>query len=131
MSASNEVEDIILNYLLRDTAPPSLGSVYVRLFLADPGEEASYVNEVSGGGYTGQLVTFSDPALSGSSSNTNVIDSAIATTDWGTITHFAIVSEQTGTSGKMVARAAFAVPIEILTGQKFQAAIGDLVVSHT
>ncbi len=134
MSATNAVEDAILNYLLRDIAPPSMGSVYVALFTQDPGESASYANEVTGGGYARQLVTFSDPALGGSSSNTNVIDSAIATTDWAggaNITHYAIISELTGGSGYMIVRAAFAVPFTVLTGGKFQAAIGDLTVTHT
>lgn len=131
MSATNVVEDILLNYLFRDTAPPTMGSVYLALFLDDPGEAGLYVNEVSGGAYARQLITFGDPALTGKVSNTNVIDTALATTDWGTVTHWAIISEETGTLGYMLVRGAFAVPISILTGQKFQAAIGDFVVSHT
>ena len=131
MSATNEVEDILLNYLFRDTAPPAMGDVYIALFLADPGEAGSYANEVSGGGYARQLATFSDPALSGSCANSNVIDSPIAATDWGTVTQWAVISTLTGSGGYMLVRGAFAVPITINTGMKFQAAIGDLVVSHT
>ena len=134
MSATNEVEDILLNYMFRAMAPAAIGSVYVALFTADPGEGASYANEVTGGNYARQLVTFSDPALSGSTSNSNVIDSAIATTDWASgtnITHYAIIDAETGTAGLMLVRAAFAVPFTVLTNGKFQAAIGDLTVSHT
>lgn len=131
MATTSAVEDVILNYLLRDVAPPSFGSVYVALFLADPGEVGSYTNEVSGGDYSRQLATFNDPVLSGSSSNTNVISSNLATTDWGLVTHWAIVTEGSGVGGFMIVRAAFETPIDILTGQRFQAAIGDLVVTYS
>lgn len=134
MSATNATEDLILNWLLRNTAPVTVGSVYVALFTSDPGETGSYASEVAGNGYDRQLVTFSDPALGGSSSNTNVIDSDIATADWASgadITHYAICNALTGTSGLMLVRAAFSVPFKVLLGGKFQAAVGDLTVSHT
>ena len=131
MSATNDVEDLILNWLFNDMTPPAMGTVYLALFTADPGEAASYANEVSGGSYARVPITFTTASGGGSVSNDTVIDTAIATADWGNITHFAIVSEASGSGGYMIVRAALASPVEILTGQKFQAAIGDLVASHT
>lgn len=131
MSATNAVEDIILNYLFNDTVPPVLGPVYLALFTADPGETASYAAEVSGGSYARQLITFTTASGGGSVSNDSVIDTPIATANWGTVTHFAIVNAASGSGGYMLVRGALASPQTINIGQKFQAAIGDLVCSHT
>ena len=131
MSATNEVEKHILNWGLRNIVPPVNGTVYIALFTADPGEDASYTNEVSGGGYARQAVTFSDPLLLGQTANIGIVQTDIATVDQGVVTHWAVVTELTGTGGLMIVRAALAVAENLVVGKRFTAAIGDLVVTHS
>lgn len=127
MSATDQTEIDILNYLYRDIVPPVVGAVYLALFTADPGEAGSYVNEVSGGSYARQLATFSAPA-SGVVSNNTVITFPTATANWGTVTHFAIVNTASGTGGLMLSKFPLAVARVVNNGDQFQIAIGDLVL---
>ena len=127
MSSTNAMEDHLLNYLLLDVVPPVLGTVYLALFTADPTESGSYTNEVTGGAYARQEVTFATP-VDGTCSNSSVISFPIATALWGDISHYAIVTELTGTSGLMLFRDSIAVTQTIDTGARFQSAIGDFVI---
>lgn len=63
---------------------------YVGLYLSNP-DDANTGQEVTGGGYKRQNVTFNVP-VNGTTSNTSIIEFPVATGSWGMITHVGILS---------------------------------------
>ena len=90
MSAKTDyLENEIINYVLRNDATAFLSptTVYVGLFNTAPGEAGGGI-EVSGGAYARQPVAFKAPS-NGVTQNAANVSFPLATTGWGTITHFA------------------------------------------
>lgn len=93
MSLTNYGEEQILNATLRGQNMTGV-TPYVALFTSNPGETGEGT-EVSGGGYERVQATFTAPS-NGTCSNSTDIVFPTATSSWGTITHFAIMSAATG-----------------------------------
>ena len=87
MPLASTGETTVLNALL--------AARFVSLHTADPGNTGA--NEVSGGAYARQAMTFantgSNPTVA---ANTGVVQYPTATASWGTVTHFGIWSAVTG-----------------------------------
>lgn len=126
MSAlSNYLENALINAVLRGIPYTSPPAVYVALFTSDP-TDAGIGTEVSGGGYARQQVTFADP-VDGSTTNSADVVFPVATTDWGTVSHFGIYDAETG--GNLLIHGAFTVAKPIYTGDQFVIRAGDLDVT--
>lgn len=84
-------------------------------------------NEVAGGSYARRPVAYSvagsEPTVM---TNTAMVEFAVATADWGVVTHYAIHSAATG--GNMIARTELADPKNITVGDVVRFAPGDLIV---
>lgn len=118
MPLSSNGESTVLNALL--------ASRFVSLHTADPGNTGA--NEVSGGSYARQAMTFSNVGSNPTvASNTGVVQYPTATAPWGTITHFGIWSASSG--GTFLGSAAVTTPKTIATDDIARWEIGALDVS--
>ncbi len=129
MNASNYLEEAILNHFFRSGNIPSPTKLYVALYISDP-TDGDTGTEISGGGYQRQEVSFSAPVqISGKATiqNSNEIRFPVATTNWGTISHFGIRPALTG--GNLLASAAVPSPKLIESGDEAKFNIGTLTVS--
>ncbi|MDQ1233353.1 hypothetical protein QE450_000851 [Paenibacillus sp. SORGH_AS306] len=91
MGFSNYLEEKVLNENFTSK------TVYVALFKTNPTDNNTG-EEVSGGSYTRQVVTFGTPrqvAGKGTVSNTGDVVFPLATAEWGTIAHVAIFDAPT------------------------------------
>ncbi len=122
---SNYLENALINGTLRATTYTAPTTVYVALFLNDPGEGASGT-EVSGNGYARQSATFAAPSNGAASTNADV-QFPQATGSQGTITHFAIFDALT--TGNMLYYGALTTSKTIDTGDVFKIASGSLTVT--
>jgi len=119
------LENKIIDHMLRNQAytPPS--TVYVALFTSAT-DDTGGGTEVSGGSYARQAVTLS-AASGGASSNTADITFPQATTDWGTITHIALMDAETG--GNMLMHSPLDASKTVNNGDTFKINAGDLDVT--
>ena len=98
MSAfSNYYANIVVNATVRGTSftPPS--TVYLGLFKASTGlneDNLGTAQEVTGGSYARQAVTFVAPT-NGATQLTANVTFPMATANWGTVTHIAIMDAST------------------------------------
>lgn len=98
MSVSNYLSTAVLNMIFRNTAYTRPATVYVALYIGNP-TAADTGQEVTGGSYARQAVTFAAPAVSGgvqTVKNSAEIIFPIATANWGLITHVGIRDAATG-----------------------------------
>lgn len=115
---------------MRNQAYTPAATVYIALFTAVTGLESNAPTaEVSGGSYARQALAL-DAASGGATANTSIIDFPIATANWGTVTHVAIVDHLTnstwGTNVNVLVWAALTTSREILTGELLRISAGDL-----
>lgn len=131
-SASDFLENTILDEVLggTDYTPPA--TVYVALFTATPSDSGGGT-EVSGGSYVRKSVTNNStnwPAASGGSkSNGTAITFATASASWGTVTQFGIFDAST--SGNLLYWGDLTTSKTIGSGDTASFAIGSLVVTQT
>ena len=88
--ASNYLEEAILNYFFSNQVVAQPTTIYLALYINDP-TDADTGTEISGGGYSRKQVTFGAPAQTGDKcviSNNAKIEFDIATTDWGSVSHW-------------------------------------------
>lgn len=103
MPFTNEGEILILDVFTGETSPPA--NLYVALVTSAPGETTTLatMSEVSGSGYSRQLITF-DPA--GLDSGDGQADSSTvtftATGTWTGATHAVLTDAASGTSGNLI-----------------------------
>lgn len=103
MYATNYLENAVLN-AMRGITFKSPGTVYVGLFLSNPTETGIAGTEVSYKGYARQLISFSEPALSGvnmSIRNTEQVTFPESDQNAGTVTYIGIMDSLVG--GNMLA----------------------------
>jgi hypothetical protein len=122
---SNYLENALINATLRNTSYTSPATVYVGLFTSDP-TDAGSGNEVSGGSYAREAMTFGAPS-NGASVNSAAVEFDQATGDWGTITHFAIFDALT--TGNMLYHGALTASKTIETGDVFKFATSSVSVT--
>jgi hypothetical protein len=123
----NEILDHVLGKGTRDYTSPA--NLFVALFTASTGLETNSPSaEVSGSGtaYVRKAVTFG-AASSGSASNSATITFDVATANWGTVTHVAVMDAST--AGNVLFWGAVTSSKTIETGDTFQIALGNLTVS--
>ena len=128
-SASNWLEEAVLNYFFRNQSVVQPTTVYLALYLNDP-TDADTGTEVSGGGYSRKQITFGAPSQTGDKaviSNNAKVEYDIATTDWGQVSHWGIRTAQTG--GNLLCRGSFSRVENVQTGNRFTIEVGNLQVS--
>lgn len=104
----------ILKHFLCNTPVTSPTTLYVALFNGDPVNSGGI--EVTGSGYARQQITFSEPS-NGATDNTNEIEFGPAQSDWGTVTHTAVYTEQSG--GTLILYGALGRERDILQDDSF------------
>lgn len=133
-AASNYLENKLLDHVLKNTAFTSPTTVYLGLFKNDSTnaatnlEAGTLTDEVSGGSYARQAVTFGS-ASGGTSASSATVQFPTASADWGTVTHVAIIDADT--AGNVLYWGQLAVSKLVSTGDSFQMTAGNLTVSLT
>jgi hypothetical protein len=94
MTATNYLEDRILNHVLRNTAYIQPTGLYMALHTADPGEVGTG-NEVVGGSYAPQAVVFT-AVVAGTGQAVSSGAVSFAGMPAATVTHFTIRDAPTG-----------------------------------
>lgn len=102
---------------------------YAALFTADPTDTGDVANEVSGGGYARQAITFGTSAASRSISNTAEVAFAVATADYGTVTHLGICQAGTAAVSDMDWHGPLTTSKLIETNDQLKFAVGAITVS--
>lgn len=130
-SKSDYLENAVLDYFLRTvTAPTRPTSLSLALCTADPGEGTGAVtNEVSGGSYARQAVTFGAPS-GGVTSNSALVGFPQATANWGTVTHWVLLDN----GGNKLYVGSIDTPsggVAVNTGGIFEVAAGAFQVTET
>lgn len=138
MSAlSDALETSLLNHLLRATAYTPIGTVYVGLFTADPGE-SGVTSEATGGSYARVAVTnntsnFPQCAATGTPTKTNasIITFPTASAAWGTVTHWAIYNSAVGGADVMLSHGPLTTSRYIASGDTPKIAAGAVSITMT
>jgi len=125
MSMSDYLETTLINHVLRGTSFSSPSSRYIALYTSDP-MDANTGTEVTGGSYARQTCTFAAPT-NGVTSNAAIVSFPVATADWGTVTHFGIVSALTG--GNLWFSGTLSGPQAVGTDTQLQFLVGQLTVT--
>ncbi len=110
----------------------SPATTYLALFTADPTDTGSIASELTSGGYERTTLSGLFSAASGtdgSVSNTTAIVFPVATEDWTTVTHAAIVKTDVETTADIMVVIELDVAITILDTQTFEFAIGALTIT--
>lgn len=132
-AASDYLETETLNFWFRNNAGSvsAPATVYVALYTADTaGETSSPGTEVSGGGYARVAVTFGAPSANSGAmriANTGTVQFAQASTDLGTVTHWAILDASTS-GNVLISPQAFSSSFDYDTGVQPEFDVGALTV---
>lgn len=125
--ASNYLETAIFNHVFRNTAYTSPSSLYLALFTSTATsadlEAGTITNEVSGGSYARQAVTFAAPT-NGVGSNSGTITFPTASAGWGTIRYVAVMDASS--SGNVLWYAQLTSDVTINSGNTFQFNTGSV-----
>jgi hypothetical protein len=130
---TNYLEDKVINHVFGGTAYTAPTAWYVALYTATP-TDSTGGTEVSGGGYARQAVSWTITGTgTAQASNSGAITFPASTSDWGTVTHAAVVDAVT--SGNILAYETLtktdfstANPKTVNTGDIFQIDAGNLKV---
>lgn len=132
MSASNYLEDKVLDYVFSGAAFSSPATVYISLHTADPVETGT--NEVSGNAYARVAVTNNATNWPAASTPGGVKANGIAINwptptpaGWGTVTHFGIWDA--ATTGNFLVGGALGTSKTINAGDTVSAAISALTIT--
>lgn len=129
MDISNFLTAALLNQVFRNQAYTRPATIYVALYTSDP-TKADTGQEVKGGAYARQTVTFSAPAIEGGKQtikNSAQIQYAVATADWGLVTHVGLRDAATG--GNLLYFGQLDNPRTILIGDRFTFAQNSIVLT--
>lgn len=122
---SNYAEDLLVNALLRGISFTAPATVYVALYISDPGEAGAGI-EVSGGSYTRKAATFAAPS-NGVTENLTDIFFNQATANWGAVGYFAIYDASS--AGNMLFHGALTTTKTIETDDVFKISAGNLTIT--
>lgn len=133
---TDTIKEQLLDNMLGDAAstPLAQSPIYIGLSTTDPGADGTGFTEPVGGAYARQSyandVTNWPAASSGQKTNGVLIDGyAVASADWGTITHWGIFLAASG--GSPVVWGELGTPRPVVSGDQFQHGVGKLVVGLT
>lgn len=121
-SMSNYLENALLDHLHGAATYTTPSALYVALFTSAT-DDTGGGTEVSGGGYVRQSVTFG-PSSGGQASSNVVVSFPKATTNWGVVTHAAIMDASTG--GNMLVHGALNSSREIKANDQLKFESGDI-----
>lgn len=123
MSASNYLENIILNEVFNNTDYTPVATIYLALYTSNP-TDADSGTEVTGGSYARQTITFG--AASGGSVATDA-DITFSAMPSGTVTYWGVRDASTG--GNLLAYGAFDSPTTLSSGDSLTVSSGDITIS--
>lgn len=129
MDISNFLTAALLNQVFRNQAYTRPAIIYVALYTSDP-TKADTGQEVKGGAYARQTVAFSAPEIEGGKQtikNSAQIQYAVATADWGLVTHVGLRDAATG--GNLLYFGKLDNPRTILVGDRFTFAANSIVLT--
>lgn len=129
MKASNYLEDMVLNYFLRNQSVTQPTQLYIALYKTNP-TDADSGTEVTGGGYVRQSVSFGVPSQQSDRAtitNLSRIEFPTASASWGEVAHFGIRDSRDG--GNLLVYGSFNKPTVIEEGNKFIIDTGNLTIS--
>lgn len=126
MSASNYLENALLDHALGTTTYTKPTSVYVALFTSNPTDSDVGTEVSTGAGYARKVAAF-DAASGGSASNTSDIIFAVATASWGTVSHVGIYDDSTG--GNLLFHTSLSAAKAIATDDTILISAGNLTVN--
>jgi hypothetical protein len=120
-AASNYLENKIFDHVFRNTAYTPASTLYLGLFTSTATsselEAGTLTNEVTGGSYARQTVTFSSPT-NGAGGNSGTITFPTASAGWGTIRFVAVLDASS--SGNVLWYAQLSSDVTINSGNTFQ-----------
>ena len=129
-AASNYLETKIYDHVLRNTAYTAPATLYLALFTSTATsaelEAGTLTNEVTGGSYARQTVTFA-ASSNGSGSNSGTITFPTASAGWGTV-RFAAVMDASST-GNVLVYGQLTSDVTINTSNTFQFNAGSFTSS--
>jgi hypothetical protein len=133
-AASNYLENALLNHTLRNTAYTQPSGLWLALFTNTSGNAAANLEagtltdeiSTSGTAYGRQAIAF-NAASGGSAALTDTETFSAATSNWGTITHVAVMDAST--SGNVLFWGAVTTAKTIETGDTFQVTAGNLTIA--
>jgi hypothetical protein len=130
-AASDYLEDKILDHVLglgaRNFASPPI--LYIALFTSSAGLEANNPTSevpIADTGYTRKIVTFND-ASGGSADNLATVTFDVATANWGTVSHVAVMDSIN--AGNVLFHGPVTTSKSIESGDTFQISAGNLTIS--
>lgn len=125
---SDYLENALLNHVLRNTVLTSPTTVYLALFTSSSSsaalEAGTITNEVTGGTYARQAVTFAAPAA-GATENSGAI--SFTNMPAGTVAYVAVMDA--ATAGNVLFHGALTTSRTLNLGDTFTIAAGDLDIS--
>lgn len=124
MSASNYLENALLNATLGNVSYTTPATVYAALYSVMP-TDSSAGTELTGNSYARQSTTFS--VASGVATNTNTVTFGPASANWSTALGWAIVDAST--SGNILYYDSFATAQTVLNGNSLVFGIGNITVT--
>ncbi len=129
-AASNYLETKIYDHVLRNTAYTPAATLYVALFTSTATlaelEAGTLTNEVSGGSYARQTITFG-ASSNGAGSNSGTITFPTASFGWGTLRFFAVMDASS--AGNLLVAGQLTSDVTINTSNTAQFAAGSLAVT--
>lgn len=127
MAKSNYLENKVIDHFLGTSSTSAPSNVYVGLFTSNP-TDANSGTEVSGNGYSRQVITF-NAASSGSATNSSAETFTASGGNFGTITHFGIFDAST--SGNLLYHGALTDDKVIEDGDSLVVASGAITITET
>lgn len=127
MSASNFLENEVLDHILGTASYTAPSNVYLALYTSDPGE-GNTGTELSGNGYSRQLITFTT-ASGGVATNSSEETFTASGGNFGTITHYALFDAST--SGNMLMYAPLTTPRTVSDGESLRVPVGAISITVT
>mgnify|MGYP001457420405 FL=1 len=127
MAKSNYLENKVIDHFLGTSSTSAPSNVYMGLFTSNP-TDANSGTEVSGNGYSRQVITF-NAASSGSATNSSAETFTASGGNWGTITHFGIFDAST--SGNLLYHGALTDDKVIEDGDSLVVAASAITITET
>mgnify|MGYP001419626587 FL=1 len=127
MAKSNYLENKVIDHFLGTSSTSAPSNVYMGLFTSNP-TDANSGTEVSGNGYSRQVITF-NAASSGSATNSSAETFTASGGNWGTITHFGIFDASS--SGNLLYHGALTDDKVIEDGDSLVVAASAITITET
>ena len=124
---SNYLENKVIDHFLGTSSTSAPSNVYMGLFTSNP-TDANSGTEVSGNGYSRQVITF-NAASSGSATNSGTVTFTASGGNWGTITHFGIFDASS--SGNLLYHGALTDDKVIEDGDSLVVAASAITITET